>query len=134
MERAELIERLRDLLRDRPEGLVAAYLYGSRARGSHGERSDVDLGLLFRRTPRSVLDGPPVRIADALERELGLPVEAVVLDTAPPDLVHRVLRDGVLVLEADPSRRVAFEVAARREYLDLVPVLEEYRRGPRAAS
>ena len=56
------------------------------------------------------------------------------LETAPPDLVHRVLRDGVLVLEADRSRRVEFEVAARREYLDLVPVLEQYRRAPKAAS
>jgi hypothetical protein len=29
---------------------------------------------------------------------------------ASPDLVHRVLRDGILVLEKDASRRGRFEV------------------------
>lgn len=104
------------------------YLYGSRARGEERPASDVDLGLLFAETPPPALGGPADRIADDLERELGLPVQTVVLDTAPPDLVHRVLRDGVLVLEADRRRRVAFEVDARRRYLDLLPVLQRYRR------
>jgi hypothetical protein len=40
-----------------------------------------------------------------------LPVQVVVLHAAPTDLVHRVLRDGILVLENDASRRVRFEVA-----------------------
>jgi hypothetical protein len=51
-----------------------------------------------------------------------------VLNTAPPDLVHRVLRDGVLVLERDASARIRFEVRARNEYFDLRPRLDEYRR------
>lgn len=112
---------------------MAVYLYGSRARGAARSGSDVDLGLLFGSAPSSVLGGPPDRIADELGRKLRLPVQAVVLNTAPPDLVHRVLRDGVLVHDADRSARIRFEVARRREYLDLLPVLQEYRR-PREAS
>lgn len=110
---------------------MAAYLYGSRARGTARAGSDVDLGVLFDNTPPSVLSGPADRIADELGQELRLPVQVVVLNTAPPDLVHRVLRDGILVHEADSSARIRFEVAKRREYLDLLPVLQEYRRGPR---
>lgn len=53
-----------------------------------------------------------------MERLLGRPVQAVVLDRAPVDLIHRVLRDGRLAHESDRSPRIAFEVAARREYLD----------------
>lgn len=128
MERAELVRRLKEHFRNHPEGLAAVYLFGSWARGTARSGSDVDLGLLFVETPPAVLGGPPFRIADRVEETLGLPVEAVVLDTAPPDLVHRVLRDGVLVLEADKGRRVRFEVAKRRQYLDLLPVLREYRR------
>ena len=41
--------------------------------------------------------------------------------------LHRILRDGVLLAEPDPTRRV-FEVKARNEYFDLVPVGARYRR------
>ncbi|HEX2252525.1 MAG TPA: nucleotidyltransferase domain-containing protein [Thermoanaerobaculia bacterium] len=134
MDRSALIERLEGFFRHRPQGLVAVYLFGSRARGGGRDGSDVDLGLLFAEEPPVALGGPAERIADALERELGLPVEAVVLSRAPADLVHRVLRDGVLVLETDRSARIRFEVARRREYLDLLPVLREYRHRQRSAS
>ena len=128
MDRGELIERLEGFFRRHPEGRTAVYLYGSRARGTAGPGSDVDLGVLFEETPPSVLGGPPDRLADELEGDLRLPVEVVALNKAPADLVHRVLRDGVLVLETDRSARIRFEVARRREYLDLLPVLREYRR------
>jgi len=32
------------------------------------------------------------------------------------DLIHRVLRDGILVYEQDRSRRIRFEVQARNAY------------------
>jgi hypothetical protein len=44
------------------------------------------------------------------------------------DLVHRVLRDGVLLLERDRSARIRFEVRARNDYFDLLPHLRRYRR------
>jgi predicted nucleotidyltransferase len=128
VDRETLIEALRALFRGRGDGVVAAYLFGSRARGTARKGSDVDLGVLFVEAPPASLHGPPSRIADALERELGAEVQVVALNSAPPDLVHRVLRDGVLVHEADRSARVRFEVARRREYLDLLPVLRRYRR------
>jgi hypothetical protein len=42
-----------------------------------------------------------------------------------------VLRDGVLLLDRDPSARVRFEVRSRREYLDVRPYLDRYRRRER---
>lgn len=77
------------------------------------------------------VSGPRSRIEGELESELGRTVQAVTLNTAPPDLVHRILRDGRLVHETDPSRRIRFEVAARSRYLDLLPVLNRYRRRER---
>lgn len=112
---------------ERPD-LVSVYLFGSVARGRDRSSSDVDLGLLFGEAPAPGISGPAARVEDELEHRLRRPVQAVVLDTAPPDLVHRVLRDGRLVYERDRSARIRFEVARRREYLDLVPVLRRYRR------
>lgn len=110
------------------EGLAAVYLFGSHARATVREGSDLDLGLLFVDPPEPRIDAPPSRIEDDLEARLRRPVQAVTLNTAPPDLVHRVLRDGILVHEADRSLRIRFEVAARNAYFDLLPILRRYRR------
>jgi hypothetical protein len=52
----------------------------------------------------------------------------VVLNRAPIDLVHRVLREGIPVSERNASVRIAFEVDARNRYWDVLPILREYRR------
>ena len=61
--------------------------------------SDLDLGLLLAEDPPSAFDGLPLDLEADLETHLGRPVQVVTLNRAPADLVHRVLRDGVLVLE-----------------------------------
>lgn len=132
METAELNATLEDFFTRTARGLAAVYLYGSFARETHRSDSDVDVGLLFAEEPSDPgISGPRARIEGELELELGRTVQAVTMNTAPPDLVHRVLRDGRLVHEADPSRRIRFEVAARSRYLDLLPVLHRYRRRAR---
>lgn len=108
--------------------IVAVYLFGSRARETHSAGSDVDLGVLYRSAPPARLLGQPFELQAELSSELGKPVDLVVMNTAPVDLVHRILRDGRILLERDRSRRIAFEVKARNEYFDLLPVLRRYRR------
>jgi hypothetical protein len=129
MERAELETIIRERCDDR-ENIVAVYLYGSRARGTAGPRSDVDVAVLYRTVPGPGLAALSLGLESDLESDLGASVQLLTLNSAPADLVHRVLRDGVLVLERDASARVAFEVRARNEYFDLEPYYREYRRGP----
>ena len=107
---------------------AAVYLFGSVARGDDRPGSDIDLGILHRRDPPPTLDGLPLRLEDELERLLGRAVQVVTLNTAPADLRARVLRDGVLILDRDPSLRIRFEVQTRNEWFDLQPILREYRR------
>lgn len=126
-------EALRRSLAGAPEALVCAYLFGSRSRGTARASSDVDLAVLLRRRDASA-DPLGLRLGGELERTIGSGVDLVVLNNAPPDLVHRVLRDGIIVLDRDPSARVRFEVAARNAYFDLVPHLDRYRRGPRGTA
>jgi len=115
-------------LSDAPEGLVCAYLFGSRARGEPRPDSDIDLAVLLERDPPPTLAGLHLDLADRLRAAVGRPVDLVVLNRAPVDLIHRVLRDGVLVLERDRSARIRFEVRARNEYFDLLPHLRRYRQ------
>jgi uncharacterized protein len=108
--------------------VAAVYLFGSHARGTSRDDSDVDLGVLYRNPPPATLLGQPFELQTELSSELGVPVDVVVMNTAPVDLVHRILRDGRILLEADRSRRIAFEVKARNDYFDLLPILHRYRR------
>jgi hypothetical protein len=55
------------------------------------------------------------------------------MNTAPADLVHRILADRTLLVDASPSRRVRFEVDARNRYFDLKPMLDRYRRAKNVA-
>ncbi len=122
-----IIERARETLAADPRVLVA-YLFGSFVRGTASKDSDLDVAVLFREPVDRRLGGPLDELRDAIERACHRPCDLIDARAAPADLVHRILRDGVLLVERDRSARIAFEVARRNEYFDLLPYLREYRR------
>jgi predicted nucleotidyltransferase len=124
---------LREELRRAPTAVVCAYLFGSIARGDARTQSDIDVAVLFEKPPAARLDAGPLDLEGTLERALGRPVQLVVLNRAPADLVHRVLRDGRVVLDRDRAARIRFEVDKRNEYFDLEPIRRLYRRCPQSA-
>jgi predicted nucleotidyltransferase len=126
----EIEQALREVLAGEPPDVVAAYLFGSWARGTAGSHSDVDVGVLYAPAPPPTLAGLPLDLQDRIERRLRRPAQVVVLNTAPAALVHRVLRDGRLLLDRDRAARIRFEVRARNEYFDLQPIAARYRRPP----
>jgi uncharacterized protein len=126
MDAARIEEGLREDLSKR-EGVACAYLFGSLARGTASADSDADVAVLFDRDPPRALEGVPARLEAELTQRAGVRVDVVVLNYAPVDLIQRVLRDGKLLSDRDPSRRIAFEVRARNLYWDLEPVLRRYR-------
>ena len=130
METPSLSDTVRAVLESASRDVVAVYLYGSRARETAKPGSDLDLAVLLAAPPPSTLRSVARDVEDAVERALRIPVEAVVLNGAPADLVHRVLRDGILVLDRDRAARLCFEVRARNEYFDLAPLRRLYRRMP----
>jgi predicted nucleotidyltransferase len=114
------------------EGIAAAYLFGSVARGTAGPKSDVDVGILYSEEPPHTLEGLGLEIEGELEKLFRVPVQVVVLNHASVDLLIRVLRDGKLLVDRDRSTRIRFEVKTRFEFWDLEPYLRMYRRMERA--
>lgn len=128
MKRRQLEQRIAEVLASAEDRLLAAYLFGSVARGMDSSRSDVDVGILLRKASSGELNDLRFALEGDLERALGRTTQVVVLNNAPPDLVHRVLRDGLLLLDRDRAARIRFEVRVRNEYFDLLPILNRYRR------
>ena len=128
MNRRQIEQSVTEELASADDRLVAAYLFGSVARGTDSSNSDIDVGILLRTAPSSGLNDLRFELEGHLERALGRRTQVVILNNAPPDLLHRVLRDGRLLVERDRAARIRFEVRARNEYFDLLPILKRYRR------
>lgn len=133
MDREAIVATLRSRL-DREPWIVAAWLFGSTARGTAGLASDVDVAVLGSGPPPRRLAELPLDLQAELAAALGREVQIALLHDAPADLIHRVLRDGVLLVEHDRAARVRFEVAARNRYFDMQPIWREYRRGRGSAA
>ena len=125
-----LQEELRAIVETAPADVVAVYLYGSRARGTASSGSDIDISVLLKGVPPSRLRSTARTIESDIEKAVPIPSEAVVLNTASPDLIHRILREGILLLDRDRAARIRFEIQARNEYFDLAPIRRLYRRTP----
>jgi predicted nucleotidyltransferase len=115
------------------DGVVAAMLIGSQARGETHPLSDVDIAVWHEPDL-----GPPQRLRlqldliAAAEGALGTDeVDVVMLNRAPPLLRHRAIREAVRLVERDPKARVRFEAKALLDFLDTKPLRAELSRGLR---
>lgn len=125
------LERLGHAL-DR-EGVIAAMLIGSQARGNPGPLSDVDVGIWHEPgldpAGRLHLQLELARVAsEALRTD---EVDIVMLNRAPPLLRHRAVRGAKLLVERDPVARVRLDARALLDYLDTKPLRAEMSRGLR---
>lgn len=110
------------LVRDAVADLVALYRFGSTAKGTAGDASDVDLALLAGRplTPERRLE-----LSDRLATLLRRPVDVVDLGVASTVLAVQVIATGRVLVEPDPQARGAFEDQTLSAYVRL----NEERRG-----
>jgi uncharacterized protein len=105
------------------EGVVAAMLIGSQARGEVGPLSDVDI---------AVWHEPGIDRKQSWDLQMSLmgaaqdtlktnEVDLVMLNEAPPLFQHRAIRDAVRLVERDRDQRVRFETRALLDYFDTAP-------------
>jgi predicted nucleotidyltransferase len=104
----------------RDRDVAAAFLHGSRGRGAARAQSDVDLAVVLRKElSASERWRKRLGLLEAATSQLGTDaVDLVILEEAPAALAHRAIRDGRLILDSDPRRRVEVVENVFRRYLD----------------
>jgi predicted nucleotidyltransferase/uncharacterized protein YutE (UPF0331/DUF86 family) len=109
-------EQVAGVLKRHPS-VLAALLFGSRARGSAAEGSDFDIAILAEQ-PLTLEELET--IAAELAAALGVPadkVDVVDLQAAPNELLYKVIRDGELLYASDEER---FREWHRRSYVRIL--------------
>jgi uncharacterized protein len=128
---AAALDRLgRTLDRD---GVLAASLIGSQARGTAGPLADVDIAVWHdQELDSSARLRLRLELAAAASRALGTDeIDVVLLNEATPLMRHRAVRDGRRLIERDRRTRVRLETKALLDYLDTAPLRAELARGQR---
>jgi predicted nucleotidyltransferase len=123
---------IRDVLNRDPR-IAYALLFGSTARGTGHQGSDLDVAVGL--AGEQSLDATQVGslVAD-LEQAAGRNVDLVFLHEAPPALAYRIFRDGLLLVEHDHHAFTERKVRAVLDYLDFRPLEDVAVRGVLAAA
>jgi predicted nucleotidyltransferase len=129
---SDLAAAVRTVCQQSGNGLIAAYLFGSRAAGTEHAESDVDVGVLFDHAAVPV-PADRARLAVRLGSELigathSNRVDVVVLNDAPPELSASVLTGGTRVFCSDTEADRAFRRRTISLAADQAPFLRRMRR------
>jgi predicted nucleotidyltransferase len=109
--------------------VLAAYLFGSQVTGKIRPDSDIDLSLLLSESDKMERFERRLQMMHEISRICGVEADVIILNDAPLVLVHQILKTGQLFYEIDRRARVTFEVRAGKDYADLKPFREFFRRG-----
>lgn len=126
VETDRLVRGLKDALESRAE-VLEAYLFGSRARGTARQDSDIDVAV---RVDPNRGEAASLGCAAELGALLSAAlhenrIDVVVLNEAPPLLYHRVLRDGIRLFARDLAATTTREGRALSRWCDFVPQLRK---------
>ncbi len=96
-----------------------AYLFGSRAKGTLGKRSDWDIAIYFKKDPQKLPQWSIFYLEAELSRKIGEEVQIVALNSLDsPVFLFQIINDGLLLVDNNPQRRVLYEARALTKYHD----------------
>ena len=111
--------------------IIAAYLFGSQATRQAGSESDYDIALLLKTGSESEFDYLDFKLA--LEKALNRDVDLVILNNAGAPIKHQVRRDGKVIFDRDPKKRMEWEILSRKMYQDFLHLHSIYMQGMKKA-
>lgn len=113
----EKIDKLKRLLEREPY-IEFAYLFGSQATGQADERSDWDISVYFKE-PKKLPAWTVFNIEAEASREMGKEAQIITLNgLESPVMIFQILKDGILLVDRNPEKRIIFEARALLKYHD----------------
>jgi predicted nucleotidyltransferase len=115
------MEAVRDILKDYFETkseVVAAYLFGSYARGKEEPSSDIDVAVLFNKNDDSFCRRTRETLLLELSRVTRKDVDVVVLNSANLTVLQQVFSRGICLMANDKQRLAVFKMVAFSEIAD----------------
>lgn len=111
-------QRIKEILKNNP--LVEfAYLFGSRAKGLAGEKSDWDIAIYFRKAPDKLPAWTTFYLEAEITREIGAETQIVALNNLDsPVFMFQIVNDGVLLIENNTKKRLLYETRVLGKYYD----------------
>lgn len=110
--------------------IIAAYLFGSTAKGKATEKSDIDIGILLKDDFNLVANFDyKLRLMGKLKDLTGKTVDIVFIDRTDPILQHHIRKHGKVIFERDKLKRIAYEIKARKDYFDFLFRHKKYMEG-----
>lgn len=110
--------------------IVAAYLFGSVAKGRARPGSDVDIALLLDATVRPNVD-LLLNLQALLCRALRADVHLIILNNASYLLRMQVFTEGRLIYETDREKLARFRMLSTSLYAEFAPVMRMTQQGLR---
>lgn len=125
----EQIEKIKRLLESDPL-IEFAYLFGSQAKGLADYRSDWDIGVYFTKDPKKLPAWTVFSLEAEISRELSKEAQIITLNGLDsPVLIFQIIKDGILLVDNDPERRIVFEAQALSKYHDYQYYLKRQMAG-----
>lgn len=125
MKSEQIVNILKEYFRNKPE-VNLAYLFGSCARDERQSLSDIDIAVLINKeiAKEGILGYQAELTADLMSLLKSNRIDVVCLNSAPPLLAHRVIRDGIVIYSKDEKIRISFEMRSLQRYIDTKPLRE----------
>ncbi len=108
--------------------ILFAYLFGSYARGTQDEKSDIDIAVYL--IDEKILEKDPLypsRVAIRIENRLDKKkVYVSILNGSTLRFRNQVLMNGKLLFSKDEKKRIEFETSSLDQYYDFKPHIDRY--------
>jgi len=108
--------------------ILFAYLFGSYAKGTQNEQSDIDIAVYL--SDEKILEKQPlypsrlaIRIENVLDKKK---VDVRILNGSTLRFKNQVLMHGKLLLSTDEKKRIEFETSSLAQYFDFKPHIDRY--------
>lgn len=105
--------------------IYVAYLFGSYAKKTQINESDIDIAVLLSETPRKLL-AYHLYLVNQISKMTKKDVDLIVLNVSSPLLKHQVIKHGKVIYSKDEKERIVFEAKAESEYLDFNIAIKRY--------